>query len=291
MRRRRLPIVPLLALVLLAWPWGRAPEVTLGTFNIRMFLDERTDPGAVAGALAELDADAFAVQEIRDLDAFAAVLRDASARTGRDYVMAMAPYCDRNPATRALNIGAVYDRSRLELVARRPFSDGACARDQPQGLLAVLRRDGHTFGLASLHMTAGGTPAAHASRRAQWAWLVEALPRWRRAFDVPVVLSGDFNSTGYLEQSDERAFIDRTVADHGLHVATRDLGCSMYWEPAPGRFEVSLLDHMIATDGLTLTDAGALGMCASLRCAPQREAPTDYHAVSDHCPVRAILRP
>lgn len=288
-RRRRLIIAPLLALALLAWWWGRAPATTLGTFNIRMFLDERTDPGAVAGALAELDADALAVQEIRDLDAFAAVLRDASARTGRDYAMAMNPYCDRDPATRMLNIGAVYDRSRLELVAQRPFSAGACARDQPQGMLTVLRRDGHTFALASLHMTAGGTPAAHASRRAQWAWLIEALPRWQRAFGVPVVLAGDFNSTGYLEPSDERAFIDRER--HGLHLATRDLACSMYWEPAPGRFEVSLLDHMIATDGLALTGAETLGMCASLQCAPQREAPADYHAVSDHCPVRAILRP
>lgn len=290
MRRPRLAVLSLLALALLAWPWSCTPQTRLGTFNIRMFLDKRTDPVAVAGALAELDADVLAVQEIRDLDAFAAVLRDASARTGRDYAMAMVPYCDRSPAIRALNLGAVYDRSKLELVAQRPFADPGCARDQPQGMLAVLRHDGHTFALASLHMTAGGSPAAHASRRAQWAWLIEALPRWRQAFDVPVVLAGDFNSTGYLEPGGERAFIDDTVARHGLQVATRDLECSMYWEPRADHFAVSLLDHMVAPGDLTLSDAEALGMCAALRCAPQDAAPAAYHTISDHCPVRAILR-
>jgi endonuclease/exonuclease/phosphatase family metal-dependent hydrolase len=287
-RRRRRLLAGLLVVLVLVWWCGRAAPVVLGTFNIRMFIDAHTCPDEVAEAVAELDADAFAVQEIRDVEAFARVLADAGAWTGREYAMVMVPYCRTH--ARDFRLGVVYDARRLDLVTSRPFAaDGACADEQPHGMVAVLRGgDGREFGLASVHMTALGTPEAIESRRQQWTWLVAALPRWtHEILRVPVVVAGDFNSTGYLQaDSDEREFIDRTVEREGLQLPTGELDCSEYWEPQPGNFAVSLLDHVLAPADWTFAAPEVLGMCAQLQCAPQVHVPPGFDTVSDHCPVR-----
>lgn len=104
------------------------------------------------------------------------------------------------------------------------------------------------------------------------------------------VVASDFNSTGFLEpRHAERVFIDEQLAAHGLQLPTAGIGCSMYWRPRR-RYEANLLDHVLAPRDLEFTRAEALGMCAELACAPQDRAPADYHAVSDHCPVRVELR-
>jgi endonuclease/exonuclease/phosphatase family metal-dependent hydrolase len=291
-RRRRLAVVLLLVVVALVWWCGRPPAVVLGTFNIRMFMDTDTRPEAVAGALAELDADAFAVQEIRGLSEFAAVLADAGERTGRTYAMAMAPYCPRSAVTRSMHLGVVYDARRYELVARLPFAGaGGCAEDQPHGMLAVLRDgDGRTFALGSLHMIALDR---WPERRREWAWLMAAIPAWERALGVPVIFAGDFNSTGYLnEHSDERVSIDSLVATHGRQLPTGRLKCSEYWLPnGQSTYAVSLLDHVMAPAELDVAGAEVQGMCAALACAPHPEKPGGFDEVSDHCPVRVTWRP
>ena len=126
---------------------------------------------------------------------------------------------------------------------------------------------------------------------AQWAWLVAALPELRAELGAPVIVAGDFNSTGYLVDSDpERRFIDALVERHGLQLPTGALACSMYWKPRKSSYEVSLLDHVLAPRELALGPAEALGMCAELACAPQTEPPAAWRTVSDHCPVRVPLR-
>ena len=67
----------------------------------------------LAAALVELDADAFAVQEIRDIEPFERVVADAGARLGRDYAATLMPYCDAYQG-RPIYLGVVVDRARLE---------------------------------------------------------------------------------------------------------------------------------------------------------------------------------
>lgn len=290
-RRRRRAILLLFALALLLWWCHRPPPLALGTFNIRTFPGKSTDPAAVAAAIAELDADAFAVQEIRDVAAFEAALRRASELAERRYAAALSPYCRGRKAER-LNLGVVYDAARVEMLAHRPLTAGdTCPQGQPPATLTLLRpRGGPPLALASVHLQHGGRPVDLAERVRQWTWLTGELPRLQAELAAPVVVAGDFNSTGFLEpRHAERVFIDEQLAAHGLQLPTAGIGCSMYWKPGR-RYEVSLLDHVLAPRGLEFTRAQALGMCAELACAPQDRAPPDYHAVSDHCPVRVELR-
>jgi len=281
----------LAALVLLA-PFALCPgpPLTLGSFNIRMFPGDETDLDAVADAIVELDADAFAVQEIVDPVTFRAVLDRASARSGRRYQVALEPaLCPRRRGN--LQVGVVHDADKLALLESRVLGEFTCPNGQPSGMLALLRAsDGRRLALASVHFSAGGSAAIRAERAAQWTWLVDALPDLRAELDAPVVVSGDFNSTGYLDERDpERRFIDELVERHALQLPTADLACSMYWKPNT-TYEPSLLDHVLAPRELGLGPARALGMCAELACAPQTRQPAAWQTVSDHCPIRVELR-
>lgn len=279
-----------LAAVLL---WCRREEpLVLGTFNIQTFPHDRTDWQAVAAALAELDADAVAVQEIRERKKFDEVLARASELSGRRYAAVLAPSCRSSNNHGRLNVGVVYDMARLELVASRALSEGdRCLKGHAPGLVASLRtRGGRAFALASVHFTAGGKSERFAERVEQWRWLMGLLPGLKQEFGAEVVVAGDFNSTGYLRtRSDERRLIDRMVAERGLQLPTSTLGCSMYWKTR-GRWEASLLDHVLAPKGMSFGTPEALGMCAALACELQTAEPEAMRTVSDHCPLRIELR-
>lgn len=287
---RRLLLVALVLLAPLALCSGPAPLV-LGSFNIRMFPGQHTDLEAVADAIVELDADAFAVQEIVDPRALQEVLARASARSGRHYQVALqTAHCPRRSGNH--HVGVVYDRYAFSLLESRMLGEFTCPEGQPAGMFALLRAmDGRRLALASVHFTANDAPKTRAERMAQWTWLADALPDLRAELDARVIVAGDFNSTGYLIAEDpERAFIDGLVKTRGLQLPTATLECSMYWQPKKGTFEPSLLDHVLAPGELELGPASALGMCAALACAPQTEAPAAWRSVSDHCPIRVELR-
>lgn len=270
----------------------RTPPVTLGTFNIRSFPNASTEREAVARAIALLDAEAFAVQEILDPRALDEVLAQVNAWTGRQYRAALhlAPCPRRNGK---ILLGVVHDANRWTLVESRVLGDYTCPEGQPAGAVALLRaNDGRRLALATVHMTAGDGAGARKERRAQWGWLVDALPDLREDLQAPVVVAGDFNSTGFLRAGDpERTFIDETARRHGLELASESLGCSMYWRPNNLRpYEASLVDHVLASGDVEVDDVEALGMCAELACAPQEDEPAGWRTVSDHCPVRAVVR-
>ncbi len=285
---RRLALV---ALVLLA-PFALCPKppLALGTFNIRMFPANTTDLEAVVAAIVELDADAFAVQEIVDPVAFQRVLDRASARSGRRYQARLeSARCPRRRGD--LHVGVVHDANKLAALESRLLGDATCPEGQPSGMLALLRAsDGRRLALASVHFTAGDGKNPRAERAAQWTWLIDALPELQAEFDAPVIVSGDFNSTGFLREHDpERRFIDDLVERHALQLPTAELACSMYWKPRT-TYEPSLLDHVLAPRELRLGPARALGMCAELACAPQASEPAAWRTISDHCPVRVEVR-
>jgi endonuclease/exonuclease/phosphatase family metal-dependent hydrolase len=294
-RRRRVLVLLLILAALLLWWCGRSPPLVLGTFNIRMFPDRGVKFEAVAAEIATLDADAFTVQEIRDAGALDELLRQVNRMTGRSYKAELSPYCRKlkNSDVR-LNLGVVYDSARMELVEHRPLSPGdRCPQGQPPADLALLRpHDGPAFGLVSVHFKAGGEERDFKLRRQEWGWLTAALPRLEAELAAPVVVAGDFNSTGFLDPKHrERTFIEGQLATHNLQLPTADLACTEYWLPQNHpRYEVSLLDHILAPDSLRFARAEVLGMCAALACAPQTAAPDRFHTVSDHCPVRVELR-
>lgn len=293
-RRRRLLVLLLVALALLLWWCHRPPPLVIGTFNIRLFPDKQTDPAAVAAAIAELDADAFAVQEIIDRARFEQVLQATNRLTGRSYALTLSPSCRGRKGSDPLNLGVVYDAARIELAAARPLSEGkSCPQGQPPGSIAALRpRGGPPLTLVSVHLTPSGDDEASGERRRQWRWLADQRPRLEAEFGAPVVVAGDFNSTGFLVPgSAERRFIDELIDAHDLALPTATIGCSEYWQPRgkTGPFEASLLDHIVLPSDLEFSRPEVLGMCAALACAPQAEAPQGYHTISDHCPVRVAL--
>lgn len=296
-RRRRRLVLALVVLALLVWWWRRTPPLVLGTFNIRTFPDTRTNIDAVAAAISELDADAFAVQEIGAPDKLDEALAAANGLTGRRYVARLFPYCWKmrkgdSPHPR-LHIGIVYDADRLDLERALPLSEGEnCPMGQAPAALALLRpHSGPPIALVSVHLAAH--PDAYDRRVLQWGWLLRELPGLRDKHGAPVVLAGDFNSTGLLgEPAEERGMIDDLIAAHDLVLPTATIGCSEYWQPKrpDGPFVPSLLDHVVLPADLGDAQAEVLGMCAALACAPQDVAPDGYHTVSDHCPVRVVVR-
>lgn len=273
-----------------------APEpVALATFNIRMFPEPSTNHARLAELIAEVDADILAVQEIRDEDALNEVLRSASLQSGRDYRLSLAT-CggSANIAT-----GLVYDVSRVELVGLRQFKEhheddrGDCAKKRRAALLGIFEAQGQTVAVLSVHMQHGHLPEQYEARKRQWAGVVRILQEAAERHEARAVALGDFNSTGYADEPrEERAFIEKTIQDAGLHLATEGIACTEYWRPygEDGIYQPSILDHIVVTDAAWSTPE-PLGLCAQLACQPAgpEQKPADYHTVSDHCPIRITL--
>lgn len=285
--KRRRVVLSLLALLALVLLCGQPRPTTLGSFNIRTFPATTTDPDAVARAIAEFDADVFAVQEIVDREAFDRVLEQASLLAGRQYKATLVPAPCLGTDIE-FHLGVVHDAQQLQLTGNSFLGDARCPEGQPAGMVARFEDDdGERFVLTSIHFSAGDSAERRARRAAQWRWLLDAIPVIRATYEAPVIVAGDFNSTGYLRRGDpERVLIDNLVDEHDLQLPTRSLECSMYWQPKPELYDVSLLDHVLAPASLRVHEAEVLGMCEALRCERQATAPHEYDAVSDHCPVR-----
>ncbi|MCH9688300.1 MAG: endonuclease/exonuclease/phosphatase family protein [Deltaproteobacteria bacterium] len=266
---------------------------SLGTFNIRLFPDRDTDPGAVAERVAELDADLFMVQEIRDPEVFDTVLAEASRRLDRDYAVSLGPMC----RTSELSLGVVFDRDRYREIEHRvqaqldPEARCSCRDGHPPALLSVLEStQGQRLAAMSVHLQYGGRRWMHRARRDQWDHLVSSIGRIRAELGVPLAVAGDFNSTGYVDDDrGERRLIEQMVDAAGMVLATAGLECTAYWRPnrRTRDYVPSMLDHILLSD----PPSGAvevLGMCATLAGAkcPGEHANPDFHRVSDHCPIR-----
>ena len=266
---------------------------SLGTFNIRLFPDQGTEPSAVARRIAELDADLFMVQEIRGTEAFDAVLAEASSQCGRDYAVTLGPMC----STSDLQLGVVHDRKRYREIESRvqavldPEARCSCRDGHPPAMLSVLEAgDGSRVAAMSVHLQYGGRRWMHRARRDQWDHLVASIERVRAELGIPLAVAGDFNSTGYLENDrGERDLIERKVAEAKMHLATAGVTCTAFWRPnrRTRDYVPSMLDHILLSeppDG----PVRALGMADQTggQGRPASEPLEDFDIVSDHCPLR-----
>lgn len=282
MNPRCVPLLLGLALV------GCKQPVDVATFNIRLYPEASTDVDAVAERIAELDASAIAVQEIRDRIAFEAMLASASVRSGRDYRLVLGP-CGGNMLE--ITTAVVYDDEVWDLKAERGYPDlrrdGGCGPSLP-GTLAVLEQGSKRLGVLSVHLKA--FPQNFETRREEWARVLGIVAEASDEFDTHgFVAMGDYNTTGFDGQPpEERKFVTKTVGDAGYGLPTGELACTEYWRPGEtkGPYVPSVLDHIV-THGGTWDAAKVTGMCKRMACeAAQPEAlDEDFHKVSDHCPV------
>jgi endonuclease/exonuclease/phosphatase family metal-dependent hydrolase len=281
------------AIAVLPAPRARSPRPPLrvASFNIEDFPNPATDHTRVVESLIELDADAIALQEIRDADAMRSVLRDVGERSGRDYRL-VTSRCggDRAWFTTAI----AWDADRLRAIEVRDYpgldpgrSDGCDSLTQA-GVLGVFE-DGANERVALLSVHLSAHPRNFEARKQQWPRVLAILAAARAQHGASALALGDFNSTGFLgEPAIEREFVERTVVDAGFALLSRDLPCTEYWrrDTALGPWAPSLLDHAVATDP-GWSRARVLGYCARLACAAAEpgEMDPDHFAVSDHCPI------
>lgn len=270
----------------------------VATFNIRDF-GAQTDRVRLSALLRDTEADILALQELRDPQVLTQVAQDLSEKTSRHYQVAVSDCGGR----RGLHLGFLYDADAVRLDALREFPElrtdqgGSCSQGDRAGLLGVfsarsgLRRvQTH---LLTVHFPAGGDLPQIEKRQQLWDRAVQILGALRASGAERVMLLGDVNSTDYLEdRASERTAIARRLDAAKLSLLTEDLRCSAYWQPrAGGQLVPSVLDHVVASPELSVrSEPSPHGLCAQLGCEPTAQAPADFAAVSDHCPIVLTVR-
>jgi endonuclease/exonuclease/phosphatase family metal-dependent hydrolase len=282
-----------LALALLLGLCGGRP-LRVGTFNIRRFGVEPTDIDRLVELVEALEADILAVQEIQSEPGLRHLERRLT-REGRSFSHVLASCGGRSQ----MRVGFLFDTRRVALRATReypeldPAGGGSCGDGDRAGLLGVFERGDETLHLLTMHLAHGGQADKAAHRKLQWQRAYAIVDTLRRAGAKSIAVLGDANSTGYLDDGHrERQFVDDAARNAGMAVMTRSLGCSEYWPERHNQLSPSLLDHVVATPGVTEeADVRVHGYCVELACRPHAaEPPHDYKRVSDHCPVTFDVR-
>lgn len=279
---------------------GTGPALRVGTFNIEKF-GQRTnlDLAELTTLLSSADRDVLALQEIQDAGLLQVLAAQLSARTGRRYQSVLSQCGGRSQ----MHVGFLYDAERLRLEGTHEFPEmiedrsGNCSTGDRAGLLATFSLgrwfSRRSYSLLVVHFPALGTPQRAAERRVFWQRALGIARRFQKGGAERLLLLGDVNSTGYLDNShNERDNIHSYVEGAGLKVLTPHLGCTAYWLPEGGRaYSASHLDHIIASEAVAIEGPPrVLGYCPALKCAPVKTMPKGFHSVSDHCPVVVELR-
>lgn len=300
-RFRGLAAATLVALSVSAAAGLRACErerlpLRVGTFNIREFGHAPgTDLERLRELLREPGAAVLAVQEIQHELRFRELVQSLPGR----WRYALAQCGGRG----VMFVGFLWDESRVRELEREEYPEllpggGRCTGGDRAGLRVRFAPvgGGESFELLTVHLRAGGGADRLAERKAQWQRALALVAQRREAGAGRVLLLGDVNSTGWLDDAGrERTFIQDRVREAQLEVGTGSLACSTYWDGAHrGRWEPNVLDHVVGTLGAVREgSAQAHGYCAQLACrTTEGSVPSeDYTRVSDHCPVTVELAP
>lgn len=277
------------------------------SWNLHWFPDGKPGRGGVgsdvawlACALAWLDADVIAVQEVKQTQSARAaleqLLRELNRLSAGRYVSRLDDCGSRVPQ----HVGLIWDEARVTasdvgVVAALNPSGEACGKQLRPGLAARLRfRGGLDLTAISAHFKSMSDERALDLRESTFAAIPGVLSELsRRASDTDLLLLGDLNTMGCDECSppvsarDELLAADQGLRRAGMRVVAADAPGSHFHDGRP-----SLLDHALATLDMRELDPAALthvsGACAAGagKTMPSgRAAKKLRQRLSDHCPI------
>ncbi len=264
---------------------GCGGSTAVATFNIRDFGPE-TDMKRLTALVQEVDPDVLAIQEVQDPRKPASLARALS--TGDRRYAATVSRCGGK-----LRLAVLHDATRVRLTGTEEVPEldpdrGRCDEGDRPALVARFEREGKAFRLVVVHLAAGGERERVERRKEQWRKIHALVARLRAASSDPVVVLGDVNSTGYLDDAHgERTFLRESTKAAGLALETDGLACTEYFRTGDRELSPSVLDHVVATPGaVRFATPKVHGYCAELACRRHRgDPPRDHATVSDHCPV------
>lgn len=285
------------------------PEVLrIATWNIRWFPDgkpgkgkpaeEGTDVPWLACAIAYLDVEAIALQEIKT--------NDNAKRRSRELLLELdritsgkwrleTDGCDNRDGQ---HVGLLIDETKLTLgklttLASLNANGEPCKNQLRPGFSAYLKKkSGVDFHFVSVHMKSGDEQRSLSLRQKALTGIVGAERELQSAVaDRDVVIAGDFNTMGCKDcaakvtGADEIADTDRTLS--GLAVAFRRIRSSADCSERNSHGS-ALLDHFFVTSTMTelgpKVEAQVDGVCRESGCVRATGLPVEAR-LSDHCPV------
>lgn len=296
----------------------RSPRAAprIGTWNLRWFPrgtkdgrdpERRSDVRWLACAIASLEVDVLAVQEVVQDPEGRAALLDMSERLDQLTGGRWRAELDECGGSGRQHVGLLYDASRVELsdagdVAALNPGRSACDHSLRPGFAAHARfADGSDAQLIAVHLDSGMQPRDFGNRRTSIERLRDVLPALRgKHGDAEPIVLGDFNTMGCAEcqpatsAADELSTFDAELASLQLkRVPGADaLLCSEYY-----RGHAGLLDHVViardAGQRLQHAELHVYGACAALACGapPRGQAVAAFERLSDHCPLVLQLAP
>jgi endonuclease/exonuclease/phosphatase family metal-dependent hydrolase len=281
------------------------------SWNVRNYpLDERPqDPDLgysrrtnicdLEQALAGLDADLLALQEVNDTRRFPPILKRAvdGRRMGVRFSAGGGRF--------GQHLAIAWDVDTLELMSE-PFDITETVLEEGMrpafaASFRSRRADGVDFTVIVVHLESGRQNFADRRRqnRALADWIEN---RVRETGDPDVILLGDFNTTGSPRggRAGELQSMASILGRAGLRLLPNGTGCSSYWEGGgepDGIQKASLLDHVFLggfAGEEPVVPVETWLHCARLECADlvSRSGDEDgtFWDVSDHCPLTFEIR-
>ncbi|CAO3358114.1 endonuclease/exonuclease/phosphatase family protein [Azospirillum melinis] len=285
---------------------ARGDVLRIATWNIRWFPDgdlngtpeSRTDLPWLTCALAWMNADVVALQEIRTTpeaaQAWKAVTGGLSALTGNDWKVGF----QECGSPMRQHTGFLWNASRVELSDPRDLWKLNGAAEGPEAPCASGLRPGHyrmvrakgggvDFHIVSVHLDSGTTPRDRTNRDTAIGRIAEALAPVLPD-DSDAIVLGDFNTMGdgtpEAAAAEIRALGTAVVNQPAAfeHVAVEP-ACTEYFDGHAG-----WLDHVLVARAMTEASqrtARVTGYCALASCARLPRPPAAAERLSDHCPV------
>ncbi len=283
------------------------PEKTirLATWNIRFFPqgnlygndpDKFTDQPWLACALAWLDADIIAVQEILNTpeanSALDNILDGLFGYNGGDWKVDL----QECGSASSQHVGFIYNADKVTLSDTKDmweFNGKASNNSKPcegrlrpgrYGYVKSKAQNGFDFHLISVH-TDSGKKTSDYTNRMTVVNRIGTVSQTLSSIDHDVVVIGDFNTMGVnnSSSSEELEEFKNKVSDLGFTDIQIKPECTEYYSGHGG-----WLDHVIVTkntEELTTPNAIVQGYCNIADCERLSDMPAAYKKLSDHCPV------
>jgi len=292
---------------------GARARPRVGSWNLRWFPrgtahgrdpERRTDVRWMACAIASLDVDVLAIQEVVQDPEGRTALLDLGERLDALTSGGWRAQLDECPGSGRQHVGFLYDSRRVQLRDARAIDAlnpgrSACDRSLRPGFGAHARfADGSAVQLIAVHADSGTTQRDFDNRQRSLARLGGVLAALRHD-DRDAIVLGDFNTMGCKDCAPAQSAADELAAFDAqlslLQLKRVGAGgaphCSQYY-----RGHAGLLDHVLVPTTSPRWSRSTLetfGPCAALACAstPRGRSLPALATLSDHCPLVAFAAP